>query len=179
MRWIDCFCFALVFGFILTLGACKEDVYFIPGTGTLPECTDAPRVNLDGSLWFDQGTVTILTSGCLDAQPNDTLMSCALNWAFAQNGNNVDIVVDEEYRLEGRLCGDQLHLRAGAGPLRELASAQRFLENPQQVDVAHDAEQVTGTVTRPRPTSTFMHAVARPSPFFRDRIRDRLKVVSR
>lgn len=113
MRWITCLCFALSFGFILTLGACKEDVYFIPGTGTLPECTDAPSVNLDGSLWFDQGTVTILTSGCLGAQPNDMLMSCALNWAFAQNGNDVNIVVDEEYRLEGRLCGDQLYLRGG------------------------------------------------------------------
>ena len=35
------------------------------------------------------------------------------------------------------------------------------------------------TATRPPPTSTFMHAVVQPSRFFWDRIRDRLKVVSR
>ncbi len=107
MRWFACICF------VLALGACKEGLSFIPGTGTLPECDDAPSANLDGSLWFDQGTVTITTAGCPGAEPNQTFMSCALNWAFAQNGNDISIVVDEEYQLEGRLCGDQLHLRGG------------------------------------------------------------------
>jgi len=35
------------------------------------------------------------------------------------------------------------------------------------------------TATPPPPTSTFMHVVARPSPFFQDRIWDIMKVVSR
>ena len=107
MRWVVCACI------VIALGACKEDLYFIPGTGTLPECDEAPSSELDGTLWFDQGTVTILTAGCLGAEPNATFMSCALNWAFTQEGNDLSIVVDEEYRLEGRLCGDQLYLRGG------------------------------------------------------------------
>ncbi len=107
MRWFVCGCI------VIALGACKEDVYFIPGTGTLPECDEAPSTDLNGTLWSDQGTVTILTAGCLGAELNTTFMSCTLNWAFTQNGDDLSIVVDEEYRLEGRLCGDQLHLRGG------------------------------------------------------------------
>ena len=30
-----------------------------------------------------------------------------------QDGNDVTILVDEEYRIEGRLCGNQLYLRGG------------------------------------------------------------------
>ena len=107
MRWFAYFCI------VIALGACKEELYFIPGTGTLPECDEAPSANLDGTTWFDQGTVTILTSGCLGAEPDATFKSCPLNWAFTQTGNVVSIVVDEEYRIEGRLCGDKLHLRGG------------------------------------------------------------------
>lgn len=107
MRWFACGCI------VIALGACKEDVYFIPGTGTLPECDEAPISELDGTLWFDRGTVTILTAGCLGAEPNAAFMSCELVWAFTQNGNDLSIVVDEEYRLDGRLCGDQLYLRGG------------------------------------------------------------------
>lgn len=98
---------------VLALAGCKEDLYFIPGTGTLPDCDESPATNLDGSLWFDQGTVKILSEGCAGAEPNDTFMSCALNWAFTQDGNDVGIIVDEEYQLEGRLCGDKLYLRGG------------------------------------------------------------------
>ncbi|MFW2389459.1 MAG: hypothetical protein ACN4G0_14055 [Polyangiales bacterium] len=107
MRWMICACV------LVALTGCKEEIYFIPGTGTLPDCDEAPVTDLNGTLWFDQGTVTIRTSGCLDAMPNDEFQSCALNWAFTQNGNDVEIVVDEEYRLEGRLCGDMLYLRGG------------------------------------------------------------------
>jgi hypothetical protein len=32
---------------------------------------------------------------------------------FTQDGNGVTIVVDTEYRIEGRLCADQLYLRGG------------------------------------------------------------------
>ena len=106
MRWFVCCCA------LLALSGCKEELYFIPGTGTLPDCDDTPVTNLDG-MWFDQGTVTIRTEGCPGAAPDDEFQSCALNWAFSQSGNDVDIVVDEEYRLEGRICGEELHLRGG------------------------------------------------------------------
>jgi len=51
--------------------------------------------------------------GCLDTTMGDKLEVCPLDWVFTQNENDVTIIVDEEYRLEGRLCGDQLHLRGG------------------------------------------------------------------
>lgn len=99
---------------LFALGSCKEEVYFIPGTGVLPDCTEAPVMDLSAdSPWFDFGIVTVRTEGCLDAMANDEFQSCALNWAFTQNGNEVSVVVDEEYRLEGRICGDKLHLRGG------------------------------------------------------------------
>ena len=69
--------------------------------------------NLGGTLWFDQGTVKIQSEGCADAVPDDEFEACALNWAFTQTGNDLSIVVDEEYSLEGRMCGDQLYLRGG------------------------------------------------------------------
>jgi hypothetical protein len=96
------------------LAACGgESVYFIPGSAQLPDCEEAPIANLDGTRWFDTGTVTVLSQGCADAQPNDVFTVCALDWDFTQDGNEVTIVVDNEYRIEGRLCGDQLHLRGG------------------------------------------------------------------
>lgn len=107
MRWVICI------SVLVALTGCKEEIYFIPGTGTLPDCNEAPVTDLNGTLWFDQGAVTIRTMGCFEAMPDDVFESCALNWAFSQDGNEVGIVVDEEYRLEGRLCGDQLHLRGG------------------------------------------------------------------
>ncbi len=107
MRWLALVCI------VASLGSCKEEQYFIPGTGTLPDCSEAPDVDLNGTVWFDQGTVLILTTGCADAEPDAMFVSCALNWVFTQNGNEVGIVVDEEYRIEGRVCGDQLYLRGG------------------------------------------------------------------
>jgi hypothetical protein len=106
MRWIACICI------MAALGSCKEELAFIPGTGTLPSCDDMPVTDLDGTLWFNQGPVTILTEGCRDYVPEDMLSSCAENWAFTQDGNDISIVVDE-YRLNGRLCGDQLYLEGG------------------------------------------------------------------
>ncbi len=107
MRWF------VSLSFLCALVGCTEELYFIPGTGTLPDCNEAPVVDLNDTLWFDQGKVTIRTEGCLDASPGDEFESCALNWAFTQDGNDLTLVVDEEYRLEGRLCGDQLSLRGG------------------------------------------------------------------
>ena len=40
------------------------------------------------------------------------LTSCAENWAVTQNENDLDIVVDE-YRLNGRICGNKLYLEGG------------------------------------------------------------------
>jgi len=108
MRWVACVCI------MIALGACKgEDLYSIPGTGALPDCSEAPSADLNGTLWSDRGVVTIRTAGCEQAMPDDTFMACSLTWAFTQDGNDVTIVVDEEYRIEGRLCGDELHLRGG------------------------------------------------------------------
>ena len=108
VRWLVCI------GMTLALGGCsKGETYFIPGTGTLPECTEAPATNLDGSCWFDRGIVTIGSVGCSDTEPDDTFQSCGLGWLFTQTGNDITILVDNEYRIEGRLCGDQLYLRGG------------------------------------------------------------------
>jgi hypothetical protein len=98
---------------LIAVVGCQQDLYFIPGTGTLPDCNEAPITNLGGTLWFDQGTVKIQSEGCADAVPDDEFEACALNWAFTQTGNDLSIVVDEEYTLEGRMCGDQLYLRGG------------------------------------------------------------------
>ena len=104
--WL-CFCS------LIAVWGCQEELYFIPGTATLPDCNETPVTDLNGSLWFDQGTVTIESDGCAGVSVGDELDSCALNWSFSQDGNDVSIVVDEEYQLEGRLCGDQLFLRGG------------------------------------------------------------------
>lgn len=106
MRWTICI------SVLVALTGCKEEIYFIPGTGTLPDCNEAPAADLSGTVWFNQGTVTILTAGCADEQPETMLTSCAENWAMTQNGNEVDIVVDE-YRVNGRFCGDKLYLEGG------------------------------------------------------------------
>lgn len=108
MRWFVylCLLFALV--------SCnKEEIYFIPGTGTLPDCNEAPVTNLDGECWFDRGVLTIGSLGCQDAMPNEMFTVCGLGWSFTQTGNDVTIIVDGEYQIEGKLCGDQLSLRGG------------------------------------------------------------------
>jgi len=98
---------------VIALGGCKGDTYFVPGSATLPNCTEAPATNLDGTRWFDHGTVTIRSAGCQSAQADDVFEACALDWVFAHDGNDVTIVVDAEYRIDGRICGDQLYLRGG------------------------------------------------------------------
>lgn len=87
--------------------------YFIPGSATLPACTEAPAFDLNGSRWSDSGTVTIGTAGCLDAQPGEKIDSCPLSWDMTQEGSDVEILVDEEYRINGRLCGSTFHLEGG------------------------------------------------------------------
>ncbi len=108
MRWIVCV------SILFALGSCgKDEIYFIPGTGTLPDCNETPDMNLDGSCWFDRGVVTIRSDGCREAMPDEMFTVCGLAWSFTQTDNDVTIIVDGEYRIDGRLCGDQLHLRGG------------------------------------------------------------------
>jgi hypothetical protein len=108
MRWFVCVC--LLFAVV----SCnKEEIYFIPGTGTLPDCDEAPATDLDGACWFDSGVITIGSLGCQEAMPEDTFTVCGLAWSFTQTGNDVTIIVDGEYQIDGRLCGDQLSLRGG------------------------------------------------------------------
>jgi hypothetical protein len=68
--------------------------------------------DLNDTVWFNIGPATVLTAGCLDIQPDTTFDSCPENWAFTQDGNDIDIIVDE-YRVKGRFCGDQLYLQGG------------------------------------------------------------------
>lgn len=108
MRWLAWLSIAAA------AGACdSEEIAFIPGTGALPECSEGASANLDGTCWFDSGTVAVTSTGCPEAMPGETFRSCGLAWSFTQSGNDVTIIVDGEYRIEGRFCGDQLHLRGG------------------------------------------------------------------
>jgi hypothetical protein len=75
MRLFVCLCILVV------LGSCKEEIYFIPGTGVLPACDEAPVADLNGTLWFDQGTVTIRTAGgnVLTVSPAEQTMTGTLS----------------------------------------------------------------------------------------------------
>ncbi|MGF1468544.1 MAG: hypothetical protein ACFCGT_20670 [Sandaracinaceae bacterium] len=86
--------------------------WFFRGSARLPDCTEPPATVLTGE-WFDQGQVTITSQGCEDAAPGEVFPSCPLNWVMTQAGGEVDILVDNEYEVRGRLCGDQLHLEGG------------------------------------------------------------------
>jgi len=106
MRWVFCICG------LLALGSRNDEPSFIPGTGALPDCDEAPLANLDGTIWSDRGLVTIRSLGC-DVTPGVPFEACGFYWSFKQDGNDVRIIVDDQYRIEGRLCGDELHLRGG------------------------------------------------------------------
>jgi hypothetical protein len=105
MKWLICACAVFV------LASCKDPA-FIPGTGTLPDCNEPPVTDLNDTVWFNTGPATVLTAGCLDVEPDTEFESCPENWAFKQDGNEIDIVVDE-YRVNGRFCGDKLYLEGG------------------------------------------------------------------
>jgi hypothetical protein len=100
--------------FLLTsmISCVDEPPYFIPGSATLPSCTEPPAFNLEGS-WSDGGQVTIETTGCDAAQPGGVFESCPLEWVMTQAGQDIEILVDYEYIILGRLCGNALHLEGG------------------------------------------------------------------
>ncbi len=104
---------------ILTLAAlvsCSADEgpYFIPGSATLPNCTEPPGFDLTGG-WSDNpgSIVSIRTAGCDDAPAGSEIESCPLGWEMTQTGGEVQILVDNEYEMVGRLCGAELHLEGG------------------------------------------------------------------
>ena len=105
MRWLICICAVAV------LGSCKGAA-FIPGTGALPDCNEPPVTDLNNTVWFNIGPATILTAGCQDIAPATVSESCPENWAFTQDANEIDIVVDV-YRVKARLCGDKLYFEGG------------------------------------------------------------------
>ncbi|MDJ0790244.1 MAG: hypothetical protein QNK05_25915 [Myxococcota bacterium] len=109
---------ALLALFLMALLGCgrNEGPWFIPGSAELPDCDDPPAFDLDGTTWFDTGEVEIQTAGCSDAMPGDTFDVCALSWEMTvtePGGNDVRILVDNEYRILGRLCGATLYLEGG------------------------------------------------------------------
>lgn len=102
----------LMLASLISCGAGDGAPYFIPGSATLPSCTESPAFDLSGS-WGDGGQVAIETAGCDAAQPGDTFASCPLTWEMTQTGQDIEILVDNEYTILGRLCGDMLHLEGG------------------------------------------------------------------
>ncbi len=141
MRWVAYACM------LIALGGCKmEGVYFIPGSGTLPDCNETPVTDLDGTCWFDNGTVTIQTAGCEEAMPSDMFTVCGLDWSFTQIGNDVTIIVDREYRIDGRLCGNQLHLRGGWWLLVQDAGRCDYQDEESADEVSIQAEDNEGNV---------------------------------
>ena len=98
----------------LAVAGCKDGgPYFVSGSARLPYCMVAPDFDLDGTGWFDRGVVTIQTTGCDSALPMDMFDVCALDWAMSQDGGEIEIIVDSEYRIRGRLCGSGLYLEGG------------------------------------------------------------------
>jgi hypothetical protein len=93
---------------------CSQDEgpAFIRGSARLPACSEPAAFDIDGSLWFDNGSVTVTSAGC-EEPTGTTLAVCGLGWEVGQTGREVEIVVDHEYRILGRACGNQLHLEGG------------------------------------------------------------------
>jgi len=109
--------FPIVLLLASTTGCGRNDgPYFIPGSAELPACDEAPAFDLDGTSWYDLGEVEIQSTGCAGAVPGQTFDACALSWkmtATEPGSGDVRIIVDNEYRILGRLCGETLHLEGG------------------------------------------------------------------
>jgi hypothetical protein len=141
------------------IGACASDSSpaDIQGTAKLPDCSEAPAVDLDGTHWYDNGTIEILDAGCPDTSPGDTLTVCALDWVFSQSGNDVEITVDNEYRVNGRACGDKLHLQGGWWlPVMDSGATGCSYDEDSAEEVAIEAEGNELTVTAQQMSGTLV-----------------------
>ena len=119
MTWtieLGCLRRAMAAAMVLVVAGCPsegEGPFSVAGSARLPNCTEDAALDLDGHTWIDRGTITTSSAGCLDAEVGDTFTACTLQWVFSQQGREVEILVDNEYVVAGRLCGDELHLEGG------------------------------------------------------------------
>ncbi len=97
----------------LNLSCSEGPPYFVQGSARLSDCSESPGFDYNASTWFDMGTVEILSEGCDDEPIGERIDACSLTWTMTQSGNEVSILVDEEYRINGRLCGNTLSLEGG------------------------------------------------------------------
>jgi len=144
---------------VAALGACGggESVYFIPGSGTLPSCSEPPALEVDGTVWFDSGTVTVLTGGCDDAAAGSKYAACPLDWAIAQSGNDLEIIVDGEYRILGRLCADRLHLEGGWWlPVEDGGQCTYEEDSAEEVGIEAEGNVLTVDAGDPRMTGVLV-----------------------
>ena len=95
--------------FVLLLSACDLTPFVVEGTAKLPDCDEAPAADLDGRVFSDSGTVVLTSEGCA-AEAGTSFAACPLTWELSQEGSDVTVWVDDEYRIKGRFCGDTLHL---------------------------------------------------------------------
>lgn len=133
------------------VGGCVQGPpYFVQGSARLPDCTEPPAFDLNGTRWYDQGTVTILTDGCEGVSMGDELPSCALQWAVEQEGGDVRILVDDEYRILGRLCGDRLYLQGGWWlPVQDPVEGCTYEEDSAaEVGIEQEGQVLTVTATQ-------------------------------
>jgi hypothetical protein len=93
-------------------GCAGGETSSVRGSARLPDCSDPPAADLDGTTWYDTGAITIQTAGCDQAQ-GQVLEVCPLQWVVSQSGADLSLTVDNEYTVKGRLCGDELHLEGG------------------------------------------------------------------
>jgi len=126
--------------------------WFVQGTARLPDCQDPPAFDLDGTTWFDEGTVTITSAGC-DRPAGTEADACGLAWIATQDGADVEIIVDGEYRILGRACGDQLHLEGGWWLAIEDAAGSCDYEDGIEVGIdqggatlAYDGAEMSGVL---------------------------------
>jgi len=146
----------IVLGAVAVLGCDggKNGLTTIHGSARLPDCAEAPGFDLDGTRWIDSGAVTVGSAGCGEAV-GTVRAACPLAWEISQAGREVTLVVDGEYRLLGRACGQQLHLEGGWWLTVEDAAGACDYEDGLEVglsaggatlDVAASLDALTGTL---------------------------------
>jgi hypothetical protein len=139
----------------LTCGGGDSGTGVVEGSARLPNCNEAPAAQLDGTVWYDTGQLTIKTSGC-SLDKGTSVEVCPLNWEISQQGNDLTIEVDNEYTMRGRLCGDQLHLAGGWWlPLPD-DSGECSYRDEDGTEVGIESEGQTLTVSDSQMTGTLV-----------------------